>query len=83
MDKIKVLNELKSLEMKKQHIEEIMDSTILNNPYQSASVITVDGGKNIKVSVTGLKALLSSEVKKTKIEYDDLLKSLIDDEGGF
>ena len=80
MDKIKVLNDLKALEMKQRHIQSIMDD--INNPFEGNPVITVKG-VNVKVGVNGLNAMLQGEMKKTKIEYDDTLKSLIDDEGGF
>ena len=83
MDKIKVLNDLKALEMTKRSIHHLMDQTCLNNPFQNNVNISIDGGKNISVNVDALKEFLEHEMKRTKIKYDDTLKSLIDDEGGF
>jgi hypothetical protein len=79
MDKIKVLNDLKALEMKKQHIETLLRNEF-RGAYQLDTSITI-GGKSIKVDVKSLKEFLINQVDNTKIEYDAALKSLINNGG--
>jgi hypothetical protein len=82
MDKIKTLNDLKALEMKRKHINDVLNQTFLNNPFQTTTNIMVDGSQNIKVNVQRLRDLLEKELLQAKIDYDDKLKELVDDHTG-